>query len=49
MVRPLAERRIASDLLALVRGIPPGRVATTDVLAQRLGVIPKVITTLWRI
>ena len=41
-----AERRIANDLLALVRGIQAGRVATTDLLAEQLGVIPKVIVTL---
>jgi methylated-DNA-protein-cysteine methyltransferase-like protein len=46
MQRPPAERRIANDLLALVRGIQAGRVATTDLLAEQLGVIPKVIVTL---
>ena len=46
MRRPPAERRLVSDLLALVRGILPGRIATADLLAERLGVIPKVIATL---
>lgn len=46
MVRPPAERRVASEMLALIAAIPAGRVATTDALARRLNVIPTVIATL---
>lgn len=35
-----------SDLLALIAAIPAGRVATSDMLAQRLTVLPTVVATL---
>lgn len=46
MAEPPAGRRFKVDLLALVRAIPTGRVATTDHLAARLGVLPMRVATL---
>lgn len=46
MASPPAERRIKAELLSLVRCIPGGRVATLDVIARQLGVIPNVVLTL---
>lgn len=46
MASPPAPRRIKSELLTLVRGIPAGSVVTVEGLAQHLGVIPTVVVTL---
>jgi methylated-DNA-protein-cysteine methyltransferase-like protein len=46
MAAPQAERRIRSEMLILVRAIPQGAVATVDLIAARLGVIPTLVSTL---
>lgn len=37
---------MTQDMLALIAAVPAGRVVGVDVLAQRLAVIPTVVTTL---
>lgn len=46
IARSPVERRAAADLLVLVAVIPPGRVATVELIAQNTGVLPQVIVTL---
>jgi methylated-DNA-protein-cysteine methyltransferase related protein len=46
MASPPAARRMKSELLDLLRGIPAGSVVTVDCLAKHLGVIPTVVITL---
>lgn len=46
IARSPVERRAAAKLLALVALIPPGRVATVDLIAQNAGELPQVIVTL---
>jgi methylated-DNA-protein-cysteine methyltransferase related protein len=46
MASPSPERRKRTEMLTLVRGIPPGWVVTVDGLAKQLGVIATVVVTL---
>ncbi len=46
MASPPAERRVKTDLLALVRAVPVGRVVSHDTIAAELGVLPMVIVKL---
>lgn len=45
MVTSGADRRMRAEMLTLVRAIPLGSVATVDLIATALGVIPTVVTT----
>ncbi|MEQ1651076.1 MAG: MGMT family protein, partial [Hyphomicrobium sp.] len=45
MMKSGADRRVRADILTFVRAIPLGSVATVDLIATALGVIPTVVTT----
>lgn len=46
MPDPSGTARVRTKLLALVRGVPLGRVASADVLASMLGVPPPLVATM---